>query len=612
MELQLKFNQDFIEQVRDANNVVDIIGQYTELKGRGHQFMGLCPFPDHNEKSPSFSVSDNKQVYHCFGCKKSGNVYTFLQEHSGLSFTDAVEFLARRANIPLPENADDNKERTHRTTFFRINKFAASFFYRQLKTLPDDHIAKKYLLQRGLTDEVVDEMKIGYAGDNWSDLYEFFRDKSVPLEEAERLGLIKPKKNGYFDLFHHRLIFPILSTQEDVVGFGGRVLDKEQKPKYLNSPESPVFHKGRTFYGLNFAAKAIRQHDRVVIVEGYMDQIALYSAGIKNVVATLGTALTEDHARVIHKYTSQVVLMFDGDFAGMNAAERSLVPMFAQGLCPLAVFLPESLDPDDYVKKYGAEDLQNKINQAQELFILMINDWLKDSKFTAGEKLVFMEKVAPYLNVISDRSLKDLYIKEVATRLSVDTKWVIRSLQDEAPKPLASQKATPTEQTPTAPVTDPNEPPQWKLKGAPKEELYLLGVVLNSPESLVKVIDTDVGSKFSSESVKKLLSLVIERYRQNPSDFDKLAPLVVSRIKDPEELTGLFKFWSLDGAEDEVMKTTLSCIKRVEAHNFRRQSQIIAGQLQNGVEGTSLEKLEQIMNIHKNRIQLNRPVKGEP
>lgn len=608
----MKFNQDFIEQVRDANNVVDIIGQYTELKGRGHQFMGLCPFPDHAEKSPSFSVSDSKQVYHCFGCKKSGNVYTFLQEHSGLSFTDAVEYLARRANIPLPETSEDNKERTTRSTFFRINKFAASYFYRQLKTLPETHIAKKYLLQRGLTDEIVDEMKIGYAGDNWSDLYDFFREKSVPLEEAERLGLIKPKKNGYFDLFHHRLIFPILSTQEDVVGFGGRVLDKEQKPKYLNSPESPIFHKGRTFYGLNFAAKAIRQYDRVVIVEGYMDQIALYSAGIKNVVATLGTALTEDHARVIQKYTSQIVLMFDGDFAGMNAAERSLVPMFAQGLCPLAVFLPESLDPDDYVKKYGAESLQNKINQAQELFILMINDWLKDSKFTANEKLVFMEKVAPYLNVISDRSLKDLYIKEVAKRLSVDSKWVVRSLEDGTPKPVNAARATVAEQKPSAPLVDPNEPTQWKLKGAPKEELYLLGVVLNSPESLTKVIETGVGPKFSSESVKKLLSLVIDKYRQNPSDFDKLAPLVVSRIKDPEELTGLFKFWSLDGAEDEAMKTTLSCIKRVEARHLRLQSEIIAGQLQNGVEGTSLEKLEQIMNIHKNRIQLNRPVKGEP
>jgi DNA primase len=601
--IALKFNQDFIEQVREANNIVDIIGQYTELKGRGHQFMGLCPFPDHNEKSPSFSVSEDKQVYHCFGCKKAGNVYTFLQNHSGLSFTDSVEFLARRANIALPENAEENKEKSNRSTFFRINKYAASFFYRQLKSLPETHIVKQYLLQRGLDEAAVDEMKLGYAGDEWSDLYHFFREKGVPLEDAERLGLIKPKRNGYFDLFHHRLIFPIFSTQEDVVGFGGRVLDKEQKPKYLNSPESPIFHKGRTFYGLNLAAKYIRQFERVVIVEGYMDQIALYRAGIKNVVATLGTALTEEHARVVHKYTSQVVLMFDGDFAGLNAAERSLTPLFSQGLCPLAVFLPESLDPDDYVKKYGVENLQAQIDKAQELFILIINDWLKDFKFTTNEKLMFMQKVTPLLSAISDRGLKDLYVKEVAKRLSVEEKWVVRELNQEGPRKIVRPEA-PKTAAPTLTV-DPNEPAQWTLKGSQKDELYLLGIALNSPELLTKVIEAGVTTKVSSEAVKKLLTLVMERYGQNPSDFDKLAPLVVSRIKDPEELTGLFKFWSLDGAEDEALKTTLSCIKRIEARHLRRQSEIIAGQLQNGASDESMEKLEQIMNMHKTRIQLN-------
>ncbi|MBY0384505.1 toprim domain-containing protein, partial [bacterium] len=334
------------------------------------------------------------------------------------------------------------------------------------------------------------------------------------------------------------------------------------------------------------------------------DQIALYKAGIKNVVATLGTALTEDHARLIQKYTAQVVLMFDGDFAGLNAAERSLIPMFAQGLCPLAVFLPESLDPDEYVKKYGAESLQDRINNAQELFIQMISDWLKDSKFTSSEKLVFMEKVTPYLNAISDRSLKDLYVKVVAQRLSVEEKWVQRAIKEDSVKtPLKNQKTPLAEELPSK---DPNEIEQFQLKGAQKEELYLLGVVLNSPESLNKVIETQMSVKISSESVKKLLSLVIERYGQNPSDFDKLAPLVISRVKDPEELTGLFKFWSLDGAEDEVMKATLSCIKRVEERHLKLQSQIIAGQLQNGAGAESFEKLEQIMNINKNRIQLNR------
>jgi len=605
----LRYNQDLIEQIRDANNIVDIIGQYTELKGRGHQYMGLCPFPDHNEKSPSFSVSESKQLYHCFGCKKSGNLFTFLENHDGMSFTDALEFLARRAGIALPEpTTDEGNEKTNRATYFRINNFTMRFYQQQLKNAPADHPVKKYLAQRGLTDAIVEEMKLGYASEEWSALAEVFESKSVPMADAERLGLIKPKKQkGFFDLFRHRLMFPILSQQDEVVGFGGRVLDKEQKPKYLNSPESPVFAKGKTFYALNWAAKHIRNKDRAVIVEGYMDGIALHQAGIQNVVATLGTALTEDHARLIKKYTSQVVLMFDGDFAGQTAAERSLMPMFAQGLCPLAVFLPDDLDPDDYVKKYGPDDLLGRIDSAQELFILTINQWLKDFKNTANEKLVFMERVAPFLNAISDAGLRVLYVREVAQRLSVDEKWVLREMSDEKPKAI-------TKPATTAPVaTAPREEiPKVSLAKAPPEEAYLVGIAVNSAELLVKIIESGVVSEMTHSGCQTLLKAVIDRYGQNPSDFDKLAPLVVSLVNEPEELTGLFKFWSLTDTKSEAERVTLNCIKRVKERHLKRQSQLIAGQLQNSSEATSLEKLEQIMNVTKNRIQLNRQAKGEP
>jgi len=610
----LRYGQDFIEQVRDANNIVDIIGQYTELKGKGgHQFMGLCPFPDHNEKSPSFSVSDSKQLYHCFGCKKSGNLFTFLETHQGMSFTDSVEFLARRAGIPLPEVSEEAKTNAQtKTTLYRINKFAAAFYHRQLKDLKPDHPVRRYVLARGIDEATIDEMKLGYAANEWSMLADFFASKKVPLKEAQQLGLIKPKKqNGYFDIFRHRLMFPILSAQEEVVGFGGRVLDKDLFFFFLNSPESPVFHKGKTFYGLNFAAKHIRQKDRVVIVEGYMDWIALYKAGIQNVVATLGTALTEDHARLIQKYTSQVVLMFDGDFAGQQAAERSWDPMVMQGLCPLTVFLPGDMDPDDYIKQNGPEDLQKKIDEAPELFTHLVNGLLKDFKFSSSEKMIFMGKMAPLLNVIADRGLQDLYIKEIAKRLSVEDKWVIREMKEDKPRALVAKARQATEDAGgEAAIEDVFA--KVPIKGAPKEEVYLLSIGVNSRELLDKIIESGVSEEMLHGGVQKLLSLVIERYRQNPNDFDKLAPLVVSQVTDPEELTGLFRFWSLDGANEEALRVTLNCAKRVKERFLKRQSEIIAGQLQNSGSGESLEKLEQIMNIQKNRIQLNRPVKGEP
>lgn len=598
------YSQEFIEQVRDANNIVDIIGQHTQLKGRGHQYTGLCPFPDHNEKSPSFSVSESKQLYHCFGCKKSGNLFTFLETFSGLTFMDAVEFLARRAGIPLPATETEDKEKTNKSIYFRINKLAAAFFHRSLTTLPESHPVRQYLMGRGITDLAIETLKLGYAPEAWDALALFLKQKQVPLDEAERLGLIRSRKenNGQFDLFRDRVIFPIISVQEEVVGFGGRVLKKEQKPKYLNSPESPVFHKGKTFYGLHLTGKNIRQKDTAIVVEGYMDFTALHLAGIDNAVATLGTAMTEDHVRLLKKYTSRIVLMFDGDYAGRQAAERSLTTVLHQGLCPLVIFLPDELDPDEFVKKEGAAALQKRIDQAPELFMELLKEWMADFKFTAHEKIQLMEKLKPVLNSISEDSLKSLYVKEVATRLSVEEKWVFSQLQSQSkltvpdkPKSIASESVA--------------APARADLSKAPKEELFLLGAAVNSLNLLEKIVESGVIPEVSHTEVKRLLNYIVDKYRQAPDSFDKLAPLVVSQLKRPEELTGLFKIWSPNGEEDESSKATESCINRVKDRNYKRQSAIIASQLR---DHASPEKLEQIMNINKNRIHLNKNVKGEP
>ena len=614
------FSQEFIEQVRDANNIVDIIGQHTQLKGRGHQFTGLCPYPDHNEKSPSFSVSESKQLYHCFGCKKSGNVFTFLETFSGLSFTDAIEFLARRAGIALPTNEHEDKEKTNKSIHYRINKYAASFFHRALTSLPEDHPVRKYLVSRGISNEAIETLKLGYAPEAWDSLALFLKQKQAPAAEAERLGLIRSRKekNGHFDLFRNRLMFPIISVQDEVVGFGGRVLKKEDKPKYLNSPESPVFYKGKTFYGLNLTGKHIRQKDTAVVVEGYMDFTALYLAGVDNAVATLGTAMTDDHVRLLKKYTSRVVLMFDGDFAGRQAAERSLTTVLQQGLCPLVVFLPDELDPDDFVKKEGAAALQKRIDEAPELFIELLKEWMSEFKFSAHEKLDLMEKVKPILNSISDPSLKSLYIKEVATRLTEDEKWVLAQLQETAkPKDKltapAAQKSIPPQGSSSAPTGASTAMPQRAdLSKAPKEELFLLGAVVNSVDLLEKVVEAGVIPEVSHSEVQRLLQFVVDKYRHSPEGFDKLAPLVVSQLKRPEELTGLFKLWSPNGEENESSKAVESCIKRVKDRHFKRQSAIIVGQLRDVRDNASIEKLEQIMNINKNRIYLNKNVKGEP
>lgn len=573
--------------------------------------MGLCPFPDHKEKSPSFSVSESKQLYHCFGCKKSGNIFSFLEVFNGFGFTEAIEFLARRAGIPLPEKTEKpGFTRDEKTQLYKVNKYAASYFHRQLTSTPEDHPVRQYLKKRGITSETIEAMKMGYATEEWSGLAEFFRAKQVPLNLAEKLGLVRPKKNqgGYYDLFRERLMFPIFSAHEDVVGFGGRIINPEHNPKYLNSPESPVFYKGSTFYGLNLTAKHIRAKDAVVVVEGYMDFIALYMAGVDNVVATLGTAMTENHARLLKKYTSRVILMFDGDQAGQTAAERSLKPLFSEGLCPLAVFLPEELDPDEFIKERGTESLQKLIDGAPELFVQIVSKWLEDFKYTVHEKMEFMDRVREYMNDISEKSLKMLYITFLANRLSVEEAWVRERLRTETPTRIvhASKEAAPVAPEDDAPVE------KIRLKGLQKDELYIVGAAVNSIELLNKIDTSQVVKEISSQPLAHLLSVVIDKYRQNPSDFDKLAAFVVDRVFDPEELSGLFKFWSLEGAEAEYNKVIDNCIKRVQTRQLKRQSEIIAGQLLDPTNSQTMEKLEQLMNINKHRIQINKSVKGEP
>jgi len=325
----VRFNPDFVDKVREANNIVDVIAPYTQLRSAGSNFMGRCPFPDHNDKTASFSVSEDKQLYNCFGCKKSGNIFTFLQVFNGYSFPESIEFLARRANIALPERDEDPREKSFRElreNVLRTNRLAASFFEESFRKLPATSPIRVYAERRGLTAEIIETFKIGFSPDDWQGLVRAMRARRIPMEVGEKAGLVKKSSRtggeSHFDLFRGRLMFPIVSTSGDVLGFGGRVLGDEE-PKYLNSPETPVFHKGRVLYWLDVTARYIRSQDEAVIVEGYMDAVALYGAGLKNVAAILGTAFTLDHGKLIRRMTPNVLMLLDGDRAGIQGAERS-------------------------------------------------------------------------------------------------------------------------------------------------------------------------------------------------------------------------------------------------------------------------------------------------
>ena len=303
------FEEAFIEEVRRASDIIDIVSQYTHLKGQGSRFTGLCPFPGHTEKTPSFSVSQEKQVYHCFGCGRSGNIFSFLKDYQGLTFPDAIEYLAKKAHLKLPippQKEARHKRNKEEVNLKDLNAFCNDKYIKSLNSLSQDHPVKIYLKKRNFDGNILNTFHIGYAPDQWDFISQFMKGKGYSFNKVSKLGLFKSKDDrSYYDIFRNRIIFPILSPSGGVLGFGGRVLD-DSKPKYLNSPTTVLFNKSQVFYGLHETAKDIRHQSYALVVEGYTDLISLYQHGFKNVVATLGTALTLDHAKLLKRYTKSV------------------------------------------------------------------------------------------------------------------------------------------------------------------------------------------------------------------------------------------------------------------------------------------------------------------
>ena len=355
------YSEDLIEEVRMKNDIVDVISGYVKLQKKGSSYFGLCPF--HNEKSPSFSVSRQKQMYYCFGCGAGGNVFTFLMEYENYTFTEAVEYLAERSGVELPkaEYSREAKERAGlKASLLEINKAAAQYFYVQLKS-EQGKAGYTYLRERRLSDETIRAFGLGYSNKYSDDLYRYLRSKGYPEEMIRQAGLISiDEKHGVYDKFWNRVMFPIMDVNSRVIGFGGRVMG-DAKPKYLNSPETPIFDKSRNLYGLNRARSSRKPY--FLLCEGYMDVIAMHQAGFTNAVASLGTALTAGHASLIRRYVQEVYLTYDSDEAGTKAALRAVPILREAGISAKVIRMDPSKDPDEFIKNLGAEEFDQRIER---------------------------------------------------------------------------------------------------------------------------------------------------------------------------------------------------------------------------------------------------------
>ena len=407
------YSEEVIEEVRTKNDIVDVISGYVRLQKKGSSYFGLCPF--HNEKSPSFSVSREKQMYYCFGCGAGGNVFTFLMDYENFSFVEALKFLADRAGVELPEmeySKEAKAKADRKAQLLEINKLAAQYFYVQLKS-EQGRAAYAYLTGRQLSEETIKAFGLGYSNKYSDDLFSYLRRKGYPEELIRQAGLINTdEKHGIYDKFWNRVMFPIMDVNNRVIGFGGRVMG-DAKPKYLNSPETEIFDKSRNLYGLNRARVSRKPY--FLVCEGYMDVIALHQAGFTNAVASLGTALTTGHASLIRRYVQEVYLTYDSDEAGTRAALRAIPILKEAGITAKVIRMDPYKDPDEFIKNLGAKEFERRIGQARNGFMFGLEMLEKEYDMNSPEgKTAFFRETAKRLIGFEDELERNNYIEAVA------------------------------------------------------------------------------------------------------------------------------------------------------------------------------------------------------
>ena len=406
------YPEEVIEEVRTRNDIVDIISGYVKLQKKGSNYFGLCPF--HHEKSPSFSVSQSKQMYHCFGCGVSGNVFTFVMEYENYTFREAVELLADRSGVKLPKMEYSKEAKAQadlRAALLEINKMAANYFYYQLKQ-PQGQQGCQYLMGRGLTEQTIRRFGLGYSNKTSNDLYQFLRSKGYEDSILKETGLVTIEERGARDKFWNRVMFPIMDVNNRVIGFGGRVMGYGE-PKYLNSPETKLFDKSRNLYGLNYAR--LSREKFILLCEGYMDVIAMHQAGFTNAVASLGTAFTSQHAAFLKRYTDQVVLTYDSDGAGVKAALRAIPILKSVGMSVRVLNMRPYKDPDEFIKNLGPEAFRQRIAEARNSFLFEIDTIRQQYSMEDPEqKTAFYNETARKLLEFPEALERDNYIQAVA------------------------------------------------------------------------------------------------------------------------------------------------------------------------------------------------------
>ena len=561
------YPDEIIEEVRLNSDIVDVVGQVVKLKRSGSGFKGLCPF--HNEKTPSFSVVPSKQIYHCFGCGAGGDVFSFLMEYDNLTFSEAVKTLADRAGITLPEVSVSEENRIRQREKDRVLsvlKDAAFFYYKNLRS-PDGKSGMEYFAGRGLKPEIMRSFGLGYAGKH-NDVCAFLKEKGYSDSEINAAGLVyTDEKRGIRDRFFNRVMFPIMDVGNHVIGFGGRVLG-DGEPKYLNSPETVVFDKSRNLYGLNEARKSRKGY--LIACEGYMDVISLHQAGFTEAVASLGTAFTGEHAKILRRYTEDVRLTYDSDTAGVRAALRAIPILKSAGINARIIHLEPYKDPDEFIKALGRDEFQKRIDSAEQSLSFEIHVMQRDHDLSdPGERTLFQQKMARRLSLVDDELERNNYTEALAAEYMMDSGMLKRAVEssrlvDLDPGEIRVSRSTGIRS---------ERKKSSEKSGLNEAEKLLLTYISDDPDRVYPAVKPYIEADDFSEGMMRICAE--ELFKQIESNELKVGS-IVGLFREPEEQrlaaeifdTGLDP--GLSNTEKEQALTDL--IIRIKKESLKRQS----------------------------------------
>jgi DNA primase len=585
--LEEYISDEVIAEVRSRAGIIEVISEYLPLKKAGRNYSALCPF--HPEKTPSFMVSSAKQVFHCFGCGIGGDIFGFVMKSENLSFPQAVKVLAKKFGVPIPQrriSPSAKREIERREQLLKVNQLAMGY-YRDLLFRRDGTEARDYLRKRGIGKTVIEEHRLGYASHSWDGLVNHFKGKKVPLTLAQELGLVVPKKSGgWYDHFRGRIVFPIFDLTGNVLGFGGRALG-ENTPKYLNSPESVLYHKGQSLYGLHVAKGFIREKGLALIVEGYLDLLTLHQFGFKHAVATLGTAMTESHTRLLKRFSNHFITIFDSDESGAAATIRALPLFLDEEISCNVVRLPGEDDPDSFLQGGHKDEFQGMILQSSPIFDFFIDEVLSRSDLASADgKARAIDEIFPMVERIRNPIVRESYVKKLSERLVLKEEVILDAMRT---------------------VPQRRERKREELKQAihkkmyPKTEETILEIMLRFNHLIPQIADDGVLEDFENQQLKMVAKTLKEIY------FEKGAvviPDILAYVKDDELRNRASKWAFLDGTFEgaSLNKTLKDCFRKVKMDKLKRDEEALLSRIKQvekedrqDLLGELLEKRQHLM-----------------